>query len=446
MQERRPAPILFEVLDAVERRGLPDVEVYCKRGRSRQLRNGREGTHGTFREEVGWAVRAAAADRALFFAATGAPRADAAWPEPRPGVLRLPQGRAGAEWRPPSDLEAPLVGEIEGLALLQAVSRTLEAELRGAVLLRGVLDDGSSEVEIVSSRGVGAVVRNRSAEVRLWAAAPSGVTAEVSSSAREARHLSPTVLARRLADRLTVKERGEAVTSRDRGAILVAPDVAATLVAALVPLLVGTGRAQPGWATLEALADRSGRIGSAALTLIDDGRLAGGLFEAPVDGEGVPTREVVLVEEGILRQPLLPFWEVPGARQRISGCRLRPGWRDLPETGPTHLYVRPVAGRGVAALLSEVARGYYFIDLAGAPRVDLGAGRVALPVLGFEVRGGRPVRPIRRAWLAAGVGPLLRGVQGAARDLTFVPVAGGAVGSPSLLLSGLEVRGDPWRA
>lgn len=441
-KEYRPTASLFEVLDAVEARGLPEAEVYAKRGRSRRVRSGRETTHTAFREEMGWAVRAGDSSRSFYLAATGAPRPDVAWAEPSAGAVRLPEGREGEPWRSPSDLEAPLIGEVEGHALLEAVGRTLEGEYRGAFLLRAVVEDGSSEVEIASTRGVACVVRNRSAEARFWAATSSGVQAEVSVAAREARRLSPTVVARRLADRLMVKERGEVVRSRDRGEILVAPEVGAAVLAALVPFLARSAAAGTGWSVLESLADRSGRVGGRALSLVDDGRLAGGLFEAPVDGEGVPTREVVLIEEGVLRQPLLPFWEETGPRQRTSGCRLRSGWRSLPQTGPTHLYLRPVAGRGVATLLADLARGYYFIDVDGPARVDLEGGRIVLPVLGFEVRGGRPLRPIRRAWLGGGLGPVLRAVQAAARDLTFFP-GNGAVGSPTLLLGGLEVRGEP---
>ena len=56
--------------------------------------------------------------------------------------------------------------------------------------------------------------------------------------------------------------------------------------------------------------------------------ISGGIAEAPVDGEGQPTREVVLVDEGGYRQPLLAWWQSAAAPKRASGCVLRPGWRD----------------------------------------------------------------------------------------------------------------------
>ena len=94
--------------------------------------------------------------------------------------------------------------------------------------------------------------------------------------------------------------------------------MASRLIAGLLPLLVGPG---PG----TRLTGARGRFGSDLVTLIDDGRLAGGAFEAPVDGEGVPTREVALVEEGLFQQPLLAWWQEGAAHGKPSGCTRRPG-------------------------------------------------------------------------------------------------------------------------
>jgi len=193
------------------------------------------------------------------------------------------------------------------------------------------------------------------------------------------------------------------------------------------------------------LRDRRGRIGSERLTLIDNGRLpggAGGVLEAPVDGEGVPTREIVLIEEGVFRQPLLTWWQAeshPGMGA-ASGCTARPGWRDLPVAGPTHLYLKPDPRIPVAALLGSMSQGYYLIDATGGGRFDLGAGTFALPVCGFAVEAGRASAPVARAWLCGGIGDFLQGIAGVGRDLTFQPLAG-MIGAPTLLVSGLELRG-----
>ena len=434
------APLLDEVMVALMRRGMPDVEVFAKRGRSRRLEITPHTNSSVFSQEQGWAVRAGDPRRSFFAAGTGEPLPGWPWPEATGRPLRLPEPSTVSEtapWSDPSELDAPLVGEREGLKLLESLGRELATELPGARLLRAALEDGSSESEVVNSRGVRARTRARLATLHLEAAGPGRSSASVYLSAREARRFHPTALARRLADRLAVSAQG-APPDREHGELLLAPPIVARLLCGLLPMLVG-----PRAGTLLAgLRDRRGRIGSEQLTLIDNGRLSGGALEAPVDGEGVPTREIVLVEEGVFQQPLLTWWQAeshPGMGT-ASGCTARPGWRDLPAAGPTHLFLKPDPRIPVASLLGSMSQGYYLIDATGGGRFDLGAGTFALPVCGFAVEAGRASAPVARAWLCGGIGDFLQGIAGVGRDLTFQPLAG-MIGAPTLLVSGLELRG-----
>ncbi|HEV8631439.1 MAG TPA: metallopeptidase TldD-related protein, partial [Thermoanaerobaculia bacterium] len=132
-----------------------------------------------------------------------------------------------------------------------------------------------------------------------------------------------------------------------------------------------------------------------------------------------------------------------GAAARVaSGCSLRPSFREPPRPGPTHLFVRPQEGVRPAALVGAVAQGWYLLDADGPARVDLTGDRFALPVCGFELAAGSARRPLAGGWLCGGVSALLRGVAGVARDLAFFPLAG-MVGSPTIRVTGLEVRAAP---
>ncbi|MEM6457284.1 MAG: metallopeptidase TldD-related protein [Acidobacteriota bacterium] len=432
-------------------RGWPEAEVAYKLGRSRSVHYVRGIATTVLRQEEGWAVRAGDDRRSFYYGASGPPRADAAWPEADGAGLRLPSAQPVARWQDPADLDSALLGEKEAEGLIQGIDRALGDELRGARLHAAWLDDGSSELHLANSREVRAVVRQRTAIVHLEAVGPraDGLGDDddgrprppgrvlLRAVAREGRRLQPLALARRLADRLEVARRGRA-PSRDRGDVLLAPQALAPLIGALGPLWIGPQAEN----LARRLINRHGRVGTTMFTLIDDGRLPGGLLEAPVDGEGVPCREIVLVDRGVLVQPLLAWDEARGAA-RASGCRLRPGWRDLPRAGPTHLYLAPDADVTVAQLLGEVARGYYLIDLEGAPRVDFDADRFALPVCGFAIDAGRPTGPVAGAWLTGPISGLFNGLQRVARDLTFLPDRLGVVGAPTALLRGLELRSRP---
>jgi PmbA protein len=437
MSQTPQTPHLDEILRALLKRHLTDAEVYVKRGRSRRLERTPLTEAASTSQERAWAVRAGNRRASFFAAATGDPTPDGPWPEPVPGhSLELPEPEAAPAWTDPSDFDTPLIGEREGLKLLESLGRELASELPDSRLLRAVLEDGSSEAELANSRGVRARTRQRISTLYIEAAGPGrpAPMATLYVAAREPRRFHPTALARRLADRLAVSAAG-APPERDTGEFLLAPAVAARLLAGVLPLLVGPG---PG----TRLTGARGRFGSERVTLIDNGRLAGGAFEAPVDGEGVPTREVVLVEEGTFRQPLLTWRQEVAAHGQPSGCTRRPGWRDLPTPGPTHLYLKPEPRTPVSSLLGAVSQGYYLIDVTGPGRFDLVADRFALPVCGFAVTAGRASAPVAGAWLCGGIGAFLRGIAGVARDLTFHPLDG-MIGSPTVVATGLELRAGP---
>jgi PmbA protein len=160
-----------------------------------------------------------------------------------------------------------------------------------------------------------------------------------------------------------------------------------------------------------------------------------------VDGEGVPCQEVALIEEGTFRQPLLAWWQVGETGFLATGCSRRAGWRDLPVPGPTHLYIKPDPKISVASMLQALKTGYYLIDAPGPMLLDVEADSFSLPVLGFAVEAGRATAPVQGARLFGRIGDLLRGIVAVGRDLQF-QMLDGMIGSPTLLVSGLEVGGE----
>lgn len=412
-------------------RGLEAAEVFAKRGRSRHFSRSGGGEVATSSTEAGWAVRAGDGGGSFFVAASGAPpEGPQDWPAPGGAPLVLPAPADGDEWREPAEVEAPLLGEREGLALLAGLARQLAEEIPGARLLAASLDDGASESVVVSSRKVEAAWRSRAAALSAEAAAPGGAAAALAVAAGAARQLDARSLARRLADLLAVAQ--GAAPERDRGSFLLAPAVGARILAGLVPLFTGATRPT-------ALSDGDGRLGSDRLTVVDDGRLAGGALAAPADGEGMPTGPVTLVADGRFRQALRP-WSATGDGE-ASGCLRRPGWRDFPRPGPSHLFIPAAARTPVGSLLAELARGYYLIDAPSAGSFDLVEDRFRLPVRGFAVAAGKVRGAVAGAVLTGSVGSLLRGLRAVARDLTFFPLDG-MIGSPTLLLTGLEITAD----
>jgi predicted Zn-dependent protease len=326
--------------------------------------------------------------------------------------------------------------EAEAMSLLAACERHLGSEAKGFRMSKAVLEEGLSEVEIQSTTGVRAGYRTRTVSIFLQALdAKGGAEASILIAERDARRLRPATLASRLANRLTVAERGKGV-ERDRGEMVLSPGVGVAVLRGLMPMLLDVG----GFEAAKGLRDRGGRVGSESLSIVDHGRLETGVLAAPVDGEGRPTGETKLVKSGVYRQPLLTWSDARRHHLRSSGSMRRDSWRELPALAPSHLYIRPRSEVSARSLIEQVARGFYLLAAESPGVFDLGEDHFQLPVCGFSLRRGRASSPIANCVLSGKVSALLRGIQATGRDLDFEPL-GGMLGSPSLLLSGLELKG-----
>lgn len=415
--------ILAEIAQPLNALGLTDVEAYGKRGRTRRcgLSPGQE--VNILQQELGWAVRASGKNSSLFCCGSGQFRKDT-WPSPDGYPVRLPAGGSTPAWREPPGFDVPLAVEHEAREILEACRSELERELPDARLIRGVLEDGESQSTIESSLGVRATMGQRLATLRLEAALGEHLVTDY-SAARSARAFNPRALARRLVDRLLIRANGVR-GHRDRADMILAPRVAVRVLASLLPLLVSRG------GSLGAVSWRVGeQVVSTAVDIVDDGALAEGMASSPVDGEGVPTGRVVLLEKGVSKASL-----DDSAR---FGCVRRASYRDVPAPGPSHLFVLPDPNASPPRLLEEIARGYYLVEPQGAGYFDLEADRYSLPVGGYSVRAGRATNPISRATISGQLSALLGGIMTVGRDLAFFP-RGTMLGSPSLLVRGIELN------
>lgn len=437
MIPQRPFEVALTTLEVLTADPSVVAEVYSKRGRSRRLDLDGDSREATSLREQGWAIRAGSPAGSWFATGTGQPPQRGPWPTPGPLPLTLPVATGLPPWRAPVNLDAPLVGEREGFALFEAIAAALDTELPGARLVRAVLDDGASEAELVSSTGVRASgLRQRIAALRVEATLPgrgaAAAQVRLYMAEREARKFVPTSVARRLADRLVALSAGTPPTRPCRDLVL-APALAADILATLVPYLTTGGAPPARWLA-------GGRFASDRLTIIDDGRLPGGLGEAGADGEGMPTRAVTLVEQGRWRQPLCAFGDRRQPDWTASGCCSRPSWRDFPATAPSHLFIKPDPGLSPGALLAD-ARGAYLLAATGPILVDPDRDRLDIPVCGFELaREG--AHPLARTHLVGSVSELLQGIVAVARDLQFFP-GRGFIGAPTLLVRGPDLVARP---
>ncbi len=427
-----------------------ELELYEKRGRSRRFTIAPEGESFAQATEAGWAARGGDQRGSYFVTGTGGPppRLDAAGRERSGAPIRLPLPFAPSSWTPPAELDAPLVTENEGFALLAGIARELARELPGAVARRLAFEDGASSSALLSSRGIDVSSRGRACSLRIEAELPNAgqgtVRVEAEFVARTAAELKPLGVARRLADRLLAL-RPEA-NAPSAGELVLAPPLAARLLEALAPRLVGLD-APAAMAAMAAMAETAqndnrdeleGRAGSRLLSIVDDGGDLRGALAAAYDGEGVPCRPQPLLIEGRFVAPLLAWWQSANPNA-ATGVSLRPGWRDLPRPGPTQLFIAPAPAVSVAELVGSIAAGAYLLAAESGVRISADGAGFTVAVSGFALERGRATGGLGPCTLHGRFDSLLCGVRAVGRDLAFVP--GRALfGSPTLVVSGLVLE------
>jgi PmbA protein len=186
-------------------------------------------------------------------------------------------------------------------------------------------------------------------------------------------------------------------------------------------------------------ADKLGqRIGAGGLQLIDDGRLVAGPGAAPFDGEGVPTRRTVLIDDGVLQCFLHNTATAARGDATSTGNARRGSFKSTPGVSAHNLFLEP-GELDQAGLLARAGEGLLVQDVSG---VHSGAnpitGDFSVGVSGLWFRGGELAEPVREATVAAHLLDILKGIAAVGSDLRFTT---GSIGGSSLLVGQMTVAG-----
>src|SRR6202041_819961 len=82
------------------------------------------------------------------------------------------------------------------------------------------------------------------------------------------------------------------------------------------------------------------QVASSNVTVIDDGTIPGGFGTSPFDGEGLPSRRTVIVENGVLRNYLLNTYTARKLGMKSTHNASR-GLAGTPGIGCGNLYLEP---------------------------------------------------------------------------------------------------------
>ncbi len=323
----------------------------------------------------------------------------------------------------------------------RAEAAALSADPRIANSDGGSFDAATGRRAMANSRGFAGGYRSSYAAV---SAAPVAMDANGQmqrdgwwSSARSFAHLETPEAVGAEAARRVLRRLGARRVPTQRVPIVFAPEMARTLIGSIFEAASGDSI----WRSASFLAGKLGEtIAAPSVTIVDDHLLllpsgAGGFGTSPFDGEGLPSRRTVVVENGVLGSYLLNTYTARKLGMKSTHNASR-GLAGAPGVGAGNLYLVPGV-QSPEQIIAEVAAGFYVTSLMGFG-VNTVTGDYSRGAAGLWIENGQLTYAVEEVTIAGNLGEMLRNVSAIGNDLVFR----GAVASPTLRIDEMTVAGS----
>ncbi len=177
------------------------------------------------------------------------------------------------------------------------------------------------------------------------------------------------------------------------------------------------------------------KIAAPQVTVIDDGTMVGGFGTSPFDGEGIPTRRTVVIENGVLKSYVLNTYTAKKLGLQTTANASR-GLAGTPGIGPGNYFLQPGA-RTPQQLIGDVKEGLYVTEFLGMG-VNLVTGDYSRGASGIWISGGELTYPVEEITVAGNLKDMFLNISEIANDLEFR----GSVASQTIRIDGLTVGGE----
>lgn len=179
----------------------------------------------------------------------------------------------------------------------------------------------------------------------------------------------------------------------------------------------------------------SQKIAGANVTVIDDGTIPGGFGTSPFDGEGVPKRRTLVIENGILKSYLLNTYTARKLKLKTTGNASR-GLAGNPGIGSGNFFLQP-GSRTPQQIIGEIKNGFYVTEFLGFG-VNLVTGDFSRGASGLWIENGELTFPVEEVTVAGNLKDMLNNIAEIGNDLEFR----GSTASPTLRLDGMTIAGQ----
>ncbi len=177
------------------------------------------------------------------------------------------------------------------------------------------------------------------------------------------------------------------------------------------------------------------KIAGSNITIVDDGTIPGGFGSSPFDGEGVPTRRTVVVENGELKSYLLNTYTAKKLGLQTTGNASR-GLAGTPGIGSGNFFLQP-GTTSAKEIIGDVKEGLFLTEFLGFG-VNLVTGDFSRGASGLWIVDGEPAFPVEEITVAGNLKEMFNNIVEIGSDLEFR----GSVACPTIRIDGMTVAGE----
>lgn len=177
------------------------------------------------------------------------------------------------------------------------------------------------------------------------------------------------------------------------------------------------------------------KIAGDGLTVIDDGTMVGGFGTSPFDGEGIPTRRTIVIENGVLKSYLLNTYTAKKLGLQTTANASR-GLAGTPGIGPGNYFLQP-GTKTPRQIIGEIKEGLYVTEFLGHG-ANLVTGDYSRGASGMWISGGELAYPVEEITVAGNLKEIFFNISEIGNDLEFR----GAMACPTIRIEGLTVGGE----
>ncbi len=177
------------------------------------------------------------------------------------------------------------------------------------------------------------------------------------------------------------------------------------------------------------------KIAGSNVNVVDDGTIPGGFGTSPFDGEGIPTRRTVVIENGILKSYLLNTYTAKKLGLETTANASR-GLAGTPGIGLGNYFLQ--AGKKAPnEIIAGIKDGLYITEFLGHG-ANLVTGDYSRGASGMWIVNGELAYPVEEITVAGNLKEMFFNISEIGADLEFR----GSVASPTIRMDGLTVGGE----